>query len=85
MEINERIAVLEARLSELNNVVMRRDVELRDIIDELKGTRRALTSVEEELLRYKGFFGGIAFMFSCVGVFLYKFAGPILEYIRIKT
>ncbi len=78
MNINERLAVVEVQVEQLIEDSKRREEKQDTILEELKAMR-------EELSRYKGFLGGIAFILSCLGVFFYKFAMPLYNVImRVK-
>lgn len=76
--INERLAVVEVQVEQLIEDGGRREEKQDTILEELKALR-------EELNRYKGFLGGIAFVLSCLGVFFYKFAMPLYNMVmRVK-
>jgi hypothetical protein len=55
----ERIAVLEAEVEKLT-------ISQKEILE-------CIQSVRDEMIRYKGFLGGIAFLASGVGIFLTLF------------
>jgi hypothetical protein len=62
----ERIAVLEA--------------EVRDLKKDQQEILQCMHSIRDEMTRYKGFLGGIAFLASGVGIFLTLFKDWILKH-----
>ena len=62
----ERIAVLEAEVRELKR-------DQQEIL-------QCMHSIRDEMTRYKGFLGGIAFLASGVGIFLTLFKDWILKH-----
>jgi len=62
----ERIAVLEAEVEKLQE----RQKEILECIH----------AVRDEMLRYKGFLGGVAFLASGIGIFLTVFKDWILKH-----
>ena len=62
----ERIAVLEA--------------EVRELKSDQKEILVCMHSIRDEMTRYKGFMGGIAFLASGVGIFLTLFKDWILKH-----
>lgn len=61
----ERIAVLEA--------------EVRAMKEHQDEILKVMNSIREEMTRYKGFLGGIAFIVSCLGVALTVFKDWIVD------
>jgi len=78
LNINERLAIVETQIETMAEHAEQR-AEKQDEILEL------LSSIQEEITRYKGFLGGIVFVLSCMGAFLYKFGAPIIKALSIKT
>jgi hypothetical protein len=64
----ERIAVLEAEVETLK-------ASQREILD-------CMHSIRDEMTRYKGFLGGVAFIASGVGIFLTIFRDWVLGHIK---
>ena len=62
----ERIAVLEAEVEKLQE-------SQREILD-------CIHSVRDEMMRYKGFLGGVAFLASGIGIFLTLFKDWIFKH-----
>ena len=62
----ERIAVLEAEVEKLQ-------ASQKEILD-------CIHAVRDEMLRYKGFLGGVAFLASGIGIFLTLFKDWILKH-----
>jgi hypothetical protein len=62
----ERIAVLEAEVEKLQE-------SQKEILD-------CIHAVRDEMLRYKGFLGGVAFLASGIGIFLTVFKDWILKH-----
>jgi len=62
----ERIAVLEA--------------EVRSMKEHQDEILKCMQSIRDEMTRYKGFIGGIAFVVSCLGVALTVFKEWILTH-----
>lgn len=78
MNINERLAIVETQVERLVEDASTLDSKQDVILSELK-------EIREEMSRYKGFLGGIAFVLSCLGVFFYKFAMPVYNMVmKIK-
>lgn len=65
-DMNERIAVLEA--------------EVRGLKEDQQEILTCMHSIKDEMTRYKGFLGGIAFLASGVGIFLTLFKDWILKH-----
>lgn len=63
----ERIAVLEA--------------EVRAMKEHQDEILKAMLEIRDEMTKYKGFLGGIAFIISCLGVALTLFKDWIIEHI----
>lgn len=64
---NERIAVLEA--------------EVKGLKEDQQEILRLMHEVKDEMTRYKGFLGGIAFIASGIGIFLTLFKDWILKHL----
>jgi hypothetical protein len=62
----ERIAVLEAEVEKLQE-------SQKEILD-------CIHAVRDEMMRYKGFLGGVAFLASGIGIFLTVFKDWILKH-----
>jgi hypothetical protein len=62
----ERIAVLEAEVEKLQE-------SQREILE-------CIHSVRDEMMRYKGFLGGVAFLASGIGIFLTLFKDWIFKH-----
>jgi hypothetical protein len=62
----ERIAVLEAEVEKLQE-------SQKEILD-------CIHAVRDEMLRYKGFLGGVAFLASGIGIFLTVFKDWIFKH-----
>jgi hypothetical protein len=67
MSDNERLAVAETKITALED----NHAEMLKIMHEIK----------DEMTRYKGFLGGIAFLVSCLGVAFGLFKDWILKHI----
>ena len=65
-DMNERIAVLEA--------------EVRSLKDDQQEILMCMHSIKDEMTRYKGFLGGIAFLASGVGIFLTLFKDWLVKH-----
>lgn len=63
----ERIAVLEAEVKELK-------ADQQEIL-------KVMHEVKDEMTRYKGFLGGVAFIASGVGIFLTLFKDWIIKHL----
>lgn len=61
--LGERLATVEEQVREISRSQTSEDERLDSI-------ERTLTELKEQLERYKGFLGGIVFVFTCVGVFI---------------
>ena len=83
--INERLAVVETQIEQILEEGKKREYTQEEILNELRTTRATISALEGELLRYKGFLGGVTFVLSCIGVFLYKFAMPLYNLVKVKT
>ena len=65
--MNERIAVLEA--------------EVKGLKEDQQEILICMHSIKDEMTRYKGFLGGVAFIASGVGIFLTLFKEWILKHL----
>ena len=83
--INERLAVVETQIEQILEEGKKREYTQEEILNELRTTRATISALEGELLRYKGFLGGVTFVLSCNGGFLYKFAMPLYNLVKVKT
>lgn len=63
----ERIAVLEA--------------EVETLKDNQKEILRCMHEIKDEMTRYKGFLGGLAFLASGIGIFLTLFKEWIIKHL----
>ena len=66
-EYNERIAILETKVN-----------DLQDNHDEML---KLMHEIKDEMTRYKGFLGGIAFIASGIGIFLTLFKDWLLKHL----
>jgi hypothetical protein len=66
-DMNERIAVLEA--------------EVKGLKEDQQEILICMHSIKDEMTRYKGFLGGVAFIASGVGIFLTLFKEWILKHL----
>ena len=64
----ERIAVLEA--------------EVRILKDNHEDILAVMNSIKDEMTRYKGFLGGIAFIASGIGIFLTLFKDWLVNHLK---
>ena len=64
---NERIAILETRVN-----------SLQDNHDEML---KLMHDIKDEMTRYKGFLGGIAFIASGIGIFLTLFKDWLIKHL----
>lgn len=64
---NERIAILETKVN-----------SLQDNHDEML---KIMHDIKDEMTRYKGFLGGIAFIASGIGIFLTLFKDWLLKHL----
>lgn len=69
MSDNERIAILETKVTTLED----NHAEMLKIMHEIK----------DEMTRYKGFLGGIAFLVSCLGIAFTLFKEWIMKHIFV--
>ena len=67
MDMNERIAVLEA--------------EVQGLKEDRTEILNCLHSIRDEMTRYKGFLGGVAFLASGIAVFLTIFKDWIAKHL----
>ena len=65
--MNERIAIIETKVEDLEA----NHKELLNLMHEIK----------DEMTRYKGFLGGVAFIASGIGIFLTLFKDWILKHL----
>lgn len=61
--IGERLSVVEEQVVEMRKSQDTEDENIKELLDSVK-------ELQAELARYKGFLGGIVFVFSCVAAFL---------------
>lgn len=66
-DMNERIAVLEA--------------EVKALKEDQNEILVCMHSIKDEMTRYKGFLGGVAFIASGVGIFLTLFKDWIIKHL----
>jgi len=66
-DMNERIAVLEA--------------EVKGLKEDQQEILICMHSIKDEMTRYKGFLGGVAFIASGVGIFLTLFKDWIIKHL----
>jgi hypothetical protein len=66
-DMNERIAIIETKVEDLEA----NHKELLNLMHEIK----------DEMTRYKGFLGGVAFIASGIGIFLTLFKDWILKHL----
>jgi len=66
-DMNERIAVLEA--------------EVKGLKEDQQEILVCMHSIKDEMTRYKGFLGGVAFIASGIGIFLTLFKDWILKHL----
>jgi hypothetical protein len=66
-EYNERIAILETKVN-----------DLQDNHDEML---KLMHDIKDEMTRYKGFLGGVAFIASGIGIFLTLFKDWLLKHL----
>jgi hypothetical protein len=66
-DMNERIAVLEA--------------EVRGLKEDQNEILVCMHSIKDEMTRYKGFLGGVAFIASGIGIFLTLFKDWLLKHL----
>ena len=66
-EVVERIAVLE--------------LEVKTLKDEQDKILLGVNNIHTELIRYKGFLGGVAFIASGIGIFLSLFKDWIIKHV----
>jgi hypothetical protein len=65
---NERLAVVET--------------EIETLKDNHKEMLKIMHEIKDEMTRYKGFLGGIAFLVSCLGVALTVFKDWIFKHLQ---
>lgn len=65
-EPNERIAVLEAEVEALK--------------DDQKEILKCMHEIKDEMMRYKGFLGGITFLVSGIGIFITLFKDWLIKH-----
>lgn len=65
-EMNERLAIIETKVEDLE--------------DNHKELLKLMHEIKDEMTRYKGFLGGIAFLASGVGIFLTLFKDWIFKH-----
>ena len=66
-ENNERLAVIEAKVEDL-------EANHKELL-------KLMHEVKDEMTRYKGFLGGVAFIASGIGIFLTLFKDWILKHL----
>lgn len=66
-DMNERIAVLEA--------------EVKSLKEDQNEILVCMHSIKDEMTRYKGFLGGVAFIASGIGIFLTLFKDWIIKHL----
>ena len=66
-DINERLAIIETKVEDLE--------------DNHKELLRLMHEVKDEMTRYKGFLGGVAFIASGIGIFLTLFKDWIIKHL----
>lgn len=86
MTLGERLAVLEVQMdTAMEHADDRADVQ-NQILQEFKHLKDDLSDIKSQLNHYKGFLGGVVFLASALGMFLYKCGLPIYTYlVRLKT
>lgn len=81
MTINERLAVLEEKAERSEEDALRREQYQHQsqqlLLTKIEDLTEKLEEVTSTLTKYKGFVGGIVFLASSLGIFLYKFFVPI--------
>ncbi len=77
--INERLAVVETQIEQILEDGRSRESTQVEMLKQLRTMQDSITNLEKEILHYKGFLGGIVFLASCIGIFIYKFAVPIVN------
>lgn len=75
----ERLAVVETHIEQIREDGKSRQHTQEDILVKIEAVQESIEELEKQLLQYKGFLGGIIFVFSCVGVFLMKWALPLFN------
>jgi len=66
-DMNERLAIIETKVEDLE--------------ENHKELLRLMHEVKDEMTRYKGFLGGVAFIASGVGIFLTLFKDWIIKHL----
>ena len=66
-DMNERLAIIETKVEDLE--------------DNHKELLKLMHEVKDEMTRYKGFLGGVAFIASGIGIFLTLFKDWIIKHL----
>lgn len=81
--INERLAVLETKLSNIEEDQEHYGHMQTAMMTKLDTLTTSITKYELAVTRYKGFLGGVVFILSCLSVFIAKFGAMV--WATIKT
>ena len=66
-DMNERLAIIETKVEDLE--------------DNHKELLKLMHEIKDEMTRYKGFLGGVAFIASGIGIFLTLFKDWIIKHL----
>ena len=78
MSIESDVAVLIARLDRVEDSAAERKEQQDAMAADVK-------EIKDQLTKYKGFIGGVVFVFSCIGAFIYYLTGPLASLIKFKN
>lgn len=83
-QLNERLAIVETQIHQILEEGERREALQSAVLTKIEQVQTQLTNLNNDISRYKGFVGGIAFILSCMGVFLTKYATLIWQMFTAK-
>jgi hypothetical protein len=62
----------------------RRELLQDEILCDIKALSSNVNEFKQEMAKYRGYFGGVVFVVSSMGIFLSWFKDPILHFVRSK-
>lgn len=83
--IGERVRAVEVHVEQLLEDGLRREEKQEEILVEVKKLSDTVGAIQDELNKYKGFLGGIIWLATAMGVAIYKLAGPLYEWFKMKS
>lgn len=79
MQLGERLILVEERIQKLTEGLKRHEDKQDELADAIANVAKAVSSIQKDLEKYRGFAGGVVFLASCIGAFLYKFGEPLIK------